>query len=105
MPFDEQLAERVRAVLRNRTELTERRMFGGFAFLLHGHTCVGIAGRDLMVRVGADRHEEAGAFRDAAASRHRRADYDAAVVLREARPPSLRKSRSASVCARAAARP
>ena len=59
MPFDEQLAERVRAVLGNRTEFTERRMFGGIAFLLRGHMCVGIVGRDLMVRVGAGQHEKA----------------------------------------------
>jgi TfoX/Sxy family transcriptional regulator of competence genes len=54
MPFDEQLAMRIRNVLAERADVTERRMFGGLAFLLRGHMCVGIVGNDLMVRVGAD---------------------------------------------------
>src|SRR5258708_26569304 len=58
MAFDERLADRVRAVLRD-TDVTERRMFGGLAFLLRGHMCVGIIGHDLMVPVGADQLERA----------------------------------------------
>ena len=33
-------------------------MFGGLAFMVHGHMCCGIVGEDLMLRVGAERHEE-----------------------------------------------
>ena len=51
MPYDEQLAARVRQVLRHRTDITERKMFDGLAFLRHGKMCCGIVGQDLMVRV------------------------------------------------------
>jgi TfoX/Sxy family transcriptional regulator of competence genes len=51
MPYDEELAARVRQVLRRRTDITERKMFGGLAFLRHGKMCCGIVGQDLMVRV------------------------------------------------------
>jgi TfoX/Sxy family transcriptional regulator of competence genes len=54
MAFNEQLATRIRAVLSDRTETSERRMFGGLAFMVRGHMACGIVGNDLMVRVGAD---------------------------------------------------
>jgi hypothetical protein len=59
MPFDDHLAERVRRALSGRAELAERKMFGGLAFMVRGHMCCGIVGSDLMVRVGADRYDEA----------------------------------------------
>jgi TfoX/Sxy family transcriptional regulator of competence genes len=34
-------------------------MFGGLAFLVHGHMCAGIVGATLMVRVGADGQADA----------------------------------------------
>lgn len=34
-------------------------MFGGIAFLVGGHMCVGTARGELMVRTGPDRFEEA----------------------------------------------
>jgi TfoX/Sxy family transcriptional regulator of competence genes len=54
MAFDESLAERIRMVLDADPALTERKMFGGLAFLLHGNMSVGIVGDELMVRVGPD---------------------------------------------------
>lgn len=54
MPFDEALADRVREVLGARAELSERRMFGGIAFMLAGNMCCGVVGGDLMVRLGDD---------------------------------------------------
>ena len=42
MPYDEQLAERVRAVLAGQSGLTERKMFGGLCFMLAGNMCVGV---------------------------------------------------------------
>ena len=54
MAFDEQLAERVRAVLADRADLDERKMFGGLAFMLGGHMACGIVGDDLMLRLGPD---------------------------------------------------
>lgn len=54
MAFDEGLAQRIRERLGGRTEITEKRMFGGIAFLVHGNMAVGVSGDDLMVRVGPD---------------------------------------------------
>ncbi len=59
MAYDEQLAERVRAVLDGQPGLTERKMFGGLAFMLAGNMCVGVEHDRLMVRLGPDLHEEA----------------------------------------------
>lgn len=58
MAYDEGLAERIREVLGERSDVTEKQMFGGIAFMLRGHMCVGIVKDDLMVRVGADAHEK-----------------------------------------------
>ncbi len=51
MAHDEQLAARVRAVLAQEPDLSERRMFGGLAFLVGGRMAVAVSGQDgLMVR-------------------------------------------------------
>ncbi len=34
-------------------------MFGGVAFMVNGHMCCGLVGEDLVVRVGAEEHEQA----------------------------------------------
>jgi len=54
MAFDEELAERVREVLPadETGRVSERKMFGGLAFLLDGHMFVGVVGAELMVRLG-----------------------------------------------------
>jgi hypothetical protein len=59
MAFDEVLAQRVREALRGRSGVTERRMFGGLAFLLDGKMFVGISGDKLMARVGPERYHDA----------------------------------------------
>src|SRR5215217_7355770 len=51
MAYDEALADRIRDVLAPRPELSERKMFGGIAFMLAGNMAVGIVGEDLMVRL------------------------------------------------------
>ncbi len=51
MAFDESLADRIRDVLASRPEVTERKMFGGIAFMLAGNMAVGVIGEDLMVRL------------------------------------------------------
>lgn len=56
MPFDETLASRVRRVLDGRTDVEEKKMFGGLAFMVRGHMSVGVVKRMLMVRVDADEH-------------------------------------------------
>lgn len=52
MAYDESLAERIRTQLRRKRGFTEKKMFGGVGFLLHGHMCVGIWKESLVVRLG-----------------------------------------------------
>ena len=59
MAYDEALAARVRDLLAPRSDLTEREMFGGIAFMLAGNMAVGIIGDDLMVRLGKEDAERA----------------------------------------------
>jgi TfoX/Sxy family transcriptional regulator of competence genes len=59
MAYDERLVERLRQVLATRDKVTEKKMFGGVAFLLDGKMFVGVNVGDLMVRVGADNYERA----------------------------------------------
>ncbi len=58
MAYDEGLAERIRGVLDERAGVAEKRMFGGVAFLVRGHMCVGIAKDELMVRVGPEAYDD-----------------------------------------------
>src|SRR6266850_4686380 len=54
MAYDERLANRIRQAFGTRNDVTERRMFGGLAFLYLGRMCCGIVGRQLMVRIPDD---------------------------------------------------
>jgi len=52
MAYDEHLAARVRELLRDETGLTERKLFGGLAFLIDGNLAVAASGQGgLLVRV------------------------------------------------------
>ncbi|MGW5312304.1 TfoX/Sxy family protein [Nocardia thailandica] len=58
MAYDEELAERVRGVLDGGPLPTEKKMFGGLAFLIDGHMAVAVSGRGgLMVRVDPEAGE------------------------------------------------
>lgn len=59
MPYNEKLAERIRQAVGPRADVTEKKMFGGIAFLLNGKMFAGIVKDDLMVRVGPERYEAA----------------------------------------------
>jgi hypothetical protein len=59
MAYDEPLASRIRRAFGDRTDFTERKMFGGLAFLYEGRMCCGIVGHDLMVRVPLDEFDAA----------------------------------------------
>jgi hypothetical protein len=60
MAYDEDLAARVREQLSDQDGVSEKRMFGGLAFLLAGNMAVGLSGGgELMVRVGPDGTEQA----------------------------------------------
>jgi TfoX/Sxy family transcriptional regulator of competence genes len=51
MTYDETLAERIRAQLAERDDVTEKKMFGGLAFLICGNMAVAASGQGgLMVR-------------------------------------------------------
>ena len=57
MPYDEALAERVRRALAGTKGLTEKKMFGGIAFLVDGAMCIGVDKGDLIVRCAKDETE------------------------------------------------
>jgi TfoX/Sxy family transcriptional regulator of competence genes len=59
MAYDEAFAQRVRETLRGERGVTERKMFGGIAFMLRGHMFVGISEGSLMARVGPQNYERA----------------------------------------------
>jgi len=55
MAYDEALASRIRDVIDDEPALTEKKMFGGLAFLIHGNMSVAASGRGgLLVHVDAD---------------------------------------------------
>ena len=59
MAYNDALADRIRAIVGNGPGLSERKMFGGIAFMLNGNMFCGITRDDLMVRIGPDRFEQA----------------------------------------------
>jgi TfoX/Sxy family transcriptional regulator of competence genes len=54
MAFDEGVAERLREVFAGRDDITEKKMFGGIAFMHRGNMCCGVVNDILMARVDAD---------------------------------------------------
>ncbi len=53
MAYDQDAAQRLRAELGTLPGLTEKRMFGGIAFLIGGNMACGANGANLIFRVGA----------------------------------------------------
>jgi len=54
------MAGRIRAILADRPEIVEKKMFGGAGFMLNGNMLVGTTSKGaLMARVAPDRVEEA----------------------------------------------
>src|SRR5918998_3078880 len=52
MPYDVELADRLRAMLSDEPGVVEKRMFGGVAFMVGGHLAVGASSKGgLMLRV------------------------------------------------------
>lgn len=52
MAYDEILAERIREIVSGEAALTEKRMFGGLAFLINGHLAVSASSKGgLLLRV------------------------------------------------------
>jgi TfoX/Sxy family transcriptional regulator of competence genes len=59
MAYSERLASRIREILAESEDADERKMFGGLAFMVNGHMTCGVIRDDLMLRLGADRAEQA----------------------------------------------
>jgi TfoX/Sxy family transcriptional regulator of competence genes len=60
MAYDEDFANRIREEVADVDGITEKAMFGGLAFLLHGNMAVGIASTgELMVRIAPEGTDEA----------------------------------------------
>lgn len=59
MAYNQGLADDIRSEIGDRTDLTEKEMFGGIGFMVGGKMAVGVGGDDLMVRVGKETYEEA----------------------------------------------
>jgi TfoX/Sxy family transcriptional regulator of competence genes len=57
--YSEELAERVREAIDGRPGVSERKMFGGVAWMVNGNMACGVIGEDLMVRLEREDAEEA----------------------------------------------
>lgn len=51
MAYDEKLADRVRAVLKGRREVAERRLMGHLAFLVNGAMCCSVGPEGILFRI------------------------------------------------------
>jgi hypothetical protein len=59
MAYDEVLAERIRGLIGPDPELTEKKMFGGLAFLIRGHMAISASGQGgVLVHVDPERSAE-----------------------------------------------
>ena len=59
MPYNDELALRIRIALEGQDGMIEKKMFGGICFMLNGNMCCGVSNDDMMVRVGSGGQEEA----------------------------------------------
>lgn len=59
MAFDEILASRLRGLFEGNLDISEKKMFGGLAFMCRGYMFVGIVGDELMARVGPTHYLDA----------------------------------------------
>jgi TfoX/Sxy family transcriptional regulator of competence genes len=59
MAYDEELADRLRELVQGENGVTEKRMFGGLAFLINGNMAVSASGQGgLLLRVDPAETEE-----------------------------------------------
>jgi hypothetical protein len=59
MPYDPHLADRMRGALRDRPGMQEKKMFGGFCWMLNGNMLCGVEVGRYMFRVGRELEETA----------------------------------------------
>jgi TfoX/Sxy family transcriptional regulator of competence genes len=59
MPYDEELADRIRELIGDEPNLTEKKMFGGLAFLIGGNMAVAASGQGgILVHVDQEQSDE-----------------------------------------------
>ena len=59
MAYDEALADRIRDLLAARAEVSERKMFGGIAWMVAGNMACGVLGDELIVRLAPEEADKA----------------------------------------------
>ena len=59
MAYSEELAERIREAIDARPGVSERKMFGGVAWMVNGNMACGVIGEDLMIRLDREDAEAA----------------------------------------------
>ena len=59
MAYNQDLAKKVRDILGNMDGISEKTMFGGIGFMIHGNMACGVIEDDLIIRVGPDNYHEA----------------------------------------------
>lgn len=59
MPFDPHLADRMRTALKKHDGVAEKKMFGGYCWMLNGNMLCGVEVGRFMFRVGAAQQAEA----------------------------------------------
>ena len=52
MAYSQELLERIRALLAGRSDVVEKKMFGGVAFMVNGRMACGPHGDRLIIRIG-----------------------------------------------------
>jgi len=52
MAYNQKLLERIRGILSKRTDVVEKKMFGGVAFMVRGNMACGPHDNKLLVRIG-----------------------------------------------------
>lgn len=59
MAYDKSVAVRIREAMQDYPGVTEKKMFGGVAFMVNGNMCSGVVKSELMLRVGPDGYDDA----------------------------------------------
>jgi len=58
MAYDLDLAKQIKEILAGMTGISNKKMFGGIGFMLHGNMICGVINKDLIVRVGLDQYDQ-----------------------------------------------
>ncbi|MCW1971042.1 MAG: TfoX/Sxy family protein [Anaerolineae bacterium] len=59
MAYDKTLAARIREHYLGQSNIVEKLMFGGIAFMQNGHMAIGVLQASLIARVGPDHYDDA----------------------------------------------